>query len=237
MPAASFGDVEVVVHTIAQTAVANEKYFGDLDAVVGDGDFGYSMARGFELVLQDWDSFDRADIGTFLKKIAVVITSRIGGTSGPIWGTAFLRAGTTAGAVSELPPEQIVAMLNAAIAGIKARVRSDVGDKTLLDALVPTVTTIEEQIGLGHGGAQTLRAAAGTARERAEATRPMQAMRGRASYTGERSIGTLDAGAVAVAVMFEALADRWQDGPAGSQIPDLSELSELSEGTADEEVR
>src|ERR1700733_11385303 len=228
MPAATFGDVEAVVLTIAQTAVANEKYFGDLDAVVGDGDFGYFMARGFELVLQDWDSFDRADIGTFLKKIAVVITSRIGGTSGPIWGTAFLRAGTTAGAVSELPPEQIVAMLNAAIAGIKARGRSDVGDKTLLDALVPTVTTIEEQIGLGHGGAQTLRAAAGTARERAEATRPMQAMRGRASYTGERSIGTLDAGAVAVAVMFEALADRWRDGPAGSQIP---------EGTADEEVR
>ena len=151
MPAASFGDVEVAVHTIAQTAVDNEKYFGDLDAVVGDGDFGYSMARGFELVLQDWDSFDRADIGTFLKKIAVVITSRIGGTSGPIWGTAFLRAGTTAGAVSD-PPEQIVAMLNAAIGGIKARGRSDVGDKTLLDALVPTVTTIEEQIGLGQRG-------------------------------------------------------------------------------------
>ena len=139
MPAASFGDVEVVVHTIAQTAVDNEKYFGDLDAVVGDGDFGYSMARGFELVLQDWDSFDRTDIGTFLKKIAVVITSRIGGTSGPIWGTAFLRAGATAGAVSELPPEQIVAMLRAAIEGIKARGRSDVGDKTLLDALVPTI--------------------------------------------------------------------------------------------------
>ncbi len=135
MPAASFGDVEVVVQTIAQTAVANEKYFGDLDAVVGDGDFGYSMARGFELVLQDWDSFDRADIGTFLKKIAVVITSRIGGTSGPIWGTAFLRAGATAGAVTELAPEQIVAMLRAAIEGIKARGRSDVGDKTLLDAL------------------------------------------------------------------------------------------------------
>jgi phosphoenolpyruvate---glycerone phosphotransferase subunit DhaL len=228
MPAASFGDVEVVVQTIAQTAVANEKYFGDLDAVVGDGDFGYSMARGFELVIQDWESFDRADIGTFLKKIAVVITSRIGGTSGPIWGTAFLRAGATAGAVTELAPEQIVAMLNASIAGIKARGRSDVGDKTLLDALVPAVATIEEQIGLGHGGGETLRAAAGTARERAEATRPMQAMRGRASYTGERSIGTLDAGAVAVAVMFEALADRWRDGPAGSQIP---------EGTADEEVR
>jgi phosphoenolpyruvate---glycerone phosphotransferase subunit DhaL len=228
MPAANLGDVEAVVQTIAQTAVANEKYFGDLDAVVGDGDFGYSMARGFELVLQDWDSFDRSDIGTFLKKIAVVITSRIGGTSGPIWGTAFLRAGATAGAATELPAEQVVAMLRAAIEGIKMRGRSDVGDKTLLDALVPAVDTIEEQIGRGHAANATLRAAAGTARERAEATRSMQAMRGRASYTGERSIGTLDAGAIAVAVMFEALAGQWQDAQASSQIP---------EAVADEEVR
>jgi dihydroxyacetone kinase phosphoprotein-dependent L subunit len=216
MSTASFGDVEVVVRTIAQVAVDNEKDFGDLDAVVGDGDFGYSMARGFELVLQDWDGFDRADIGTFLKKVAVVITSRIGGTSGPIWGTAFLRAGATAGAVDELEPAQVVAMLRAAIAGIKARGKSDVGDKTLLDALVPAVDTIEAQIAEGHDAATTLAAAAATARERAEATRPMQAMRGRASYTGERSIGTLDAGAVAVAVMFEALAERWPELPAQS---------------------
>jgi dihydroxyacetone kinase phosphoprotein-dependent L subunit len=209
MPAADLGDVEAVVRTIATVAVDNEKYFGDLDAVVGDGDFGYSMARGFELVLQGWDDFDRTDIGTFLKKIAVMITSRIGGTSGPIWGTAFLRAGATAGATDRLEPAQIVAMLRASIEGIKARGKSEVGDKTLLDALVPTVDVIEEQISAGHDTAATLRAAAATAREHAEATRPMQAMRGRASYTGERSIGTLDAGAVAVAVMFEALADEW----------------------------
>jgi dihydroxyacetone kinase-like protein len=228
MPAANFGDVEIVVQMIAQTAVANEKYFGDLDAVVGDGDFGYSMARGFELVLQEWDSFDRRDIGTFLKKIAVVITSRIGGTSGPIWGTAFLRAGATAGAVTELPPEQVVAILRAAIDGIKMRGRSDVGDKTLLDALVPTVDVIEDEIGRGRSASRVWRHAAETARERAEATRSMQAMRGRASYTGERSIGTLDAGAVAVAVMFEALAGKWQAERADSKIPEVK---------ADEEIR
>lgn len=214
MSTASLGDVETVVAVIARTAVANEKYFGELDAVVGDGDFGYSMARGFELVIQDWDSFDRTDIGTFLKKIAVVITSRIGGTSGPIWGTAFLRAGVTAGTATKLEPAQIVAMLRAAIEGIKARGHSDVGDKTLLDALVPAVDAIEEQIGQGSDTSVILRATAVTARERAEATRSMQAMRGRASYTGERSIGTLDAGAVAVAVMFEALADQWPERPA-----------------------
>jgi phosphoenolpyruvate---glycerone phosphotransferase subunit DhaL len=206
---ASFADVEAVVHTIAETAVANEKYFGDLDAVVGDGDFGYSMARGFELVLSGWDDFDRADIGTFLKKVAIVITSRIGGTSGPIWGTAFLRAGSTAGAVTTLDGDQIVAMLRASIEGIKARGKSDLGDKTLLDALVPAVDTIEQEVKAGKPAAEVLRAAAVTARDRAEATREMVAKRGRASYTGERSIGTLDAGAVAVAVMLEALAEQW----------------------------
>jgi dihydroxyacetone kinase-like protein len=216
MPKATFGDVEFAVRTIATVSVDNEKYFGDLDSVVGDGDFGYSMARGFEIVVNDWDGFDRTDIGTFLKKIAVVITSRIGGTSGPIWGTMFLRAGATAGAATELEPEQIVAMLRAAIEGIKARGRSDVGDKTLLDALVPSVDAIEASIAAGDDASTTLRAAATTARERAEATREMQAMRGRASYTGERSIGTLDAGAVAVAVMFEALADLAPDRPAQS---------------------
>ena len=214
MSDAEFADVEAGVHTIATTAVANEKYFGDLDAVVGDGDFGYSMARGFELVIEGWDGFDRTDIGTFLKKVAIVITSRIGGTSGPIWGTAFLRAGTTAGAVTTLDGDQIVAMLRASIAGIKARGKSDLGDKTLLDALEPAVDVIELQIKAGHPAAEVLRAAAATARDRAEATTEMIAKRGRASYTGERSIGTLDAGAVAVAVMFEALAEQWEKRPA-----------------------
>ena len=216
MSTADLSDVEAVVHTIATVAVDNEKYFGDLDAVVGDGDFGYSMARGFELVLSGWDDFDRTDIGTFLKKVAVVITSRIGGTSGPIWGTAFLRAGTTAGAVDHLEQAQVIAMLRASIEGIKARGKSDVGDKTLLDALVPAVDTLQERIAAGDDAAAALRAAATVARERAEATRSMQAMRGRASYTGERSIGTLDAGAMAVAVMFEALADQWGKRPVES---------------------
>ena len=209
MEEASPNKVELVVRTIAQTAVDNEKYFGDLDAVVGDGDFGYSMARGFEIVLADWDSFDRTDIGTFLKKIAVVITSRVGGTSGPLWGTAFLRAGAVAGDKTELTSDDALAMLRAAIEGVMKRGNSDLGDKTLLDALVPAVDELEKAIGEGDDAAAAIRRAATTAREQAEATKAMLAKRGRASYTGERSIGTLDAGAIAVAVMFEQVADVW----------------------------
>ena len=209
MGEASPNKVELVVRTIAQTAVDNEKYFGDLDAVVGDGDFGYSMARGFEIVLADWDSFDRTDMGTFLKKIAVVITSRVGGTSGPIWGTALLRAGAVAGDKAELTADDAIAMLRASIEGIKKRGNSDLGDKTLLDALEPAVDELEKSLGAGDDAAVAIRKASVTARERAEATREMLAKRGRASYTGERSIGTLDAGAIAVAVMFEQVADVW----------------------------
>jgi dihydroxyacetone kinase/dihydroxyacetone kinase-like protein len=209
MGGSSFANVDLVVRTIAETAVENEKYFGDLDAVVGDGDFGYSMARGFELVLEDFDNIDRTDIGTFLKKVAVVITGRIGGTSGPIWGTAFLRAGATAGDKTELTTDDTLAMLRAAIEGIKQRGQSDLGDKTLLDAFVPAVDVLEQSLGDGDGVKSALTKAAATARERAEATKEMVAKKGRAAYTGERSIGTLDAGAIAVAVMLERLADSW----------------------------
>jgi dihydroxyacetone kinase phosphoprotein-dependent L subunit len=207
--AAVLSDVEWAVRVMAETVVANEAYFGDLDAVVGDGDFGYSMARGFEIVLSGWDEFDRTDISTFLKKIAVTITSRIGGTSGPIWGTGFLRTATTAAGEDSLDTDRIVAMLRAAIEGIKARGGAELGDKTLLDALIPATDAIEERAKAGSPAAETLRAAAERARSAAEATRPMLAKKGRAAYTGERSVGTLDAGAVAVAVLLEALSEQY----------------------------
>ena len=147
-------DVEYVVRTISQTAVDNEKYFGDLDAVVGDGDFGYSMARGFEVVLADWDGIDRSDIATFLKKVAVTITGRIGGTSGPIWGTMFLRAASTIGDKSEVDADTLVAALRAAAEGVMARGKAELGDKTLLDAIVPATDALEEALRSGGDGAQ-----------------------------------------------------------------------------------
>ena len=201
--------VELVVRTIAQTALDNEKYFGDLDAVMGDGDFGYSLARGFEKVLEGWDDIDRTDPGTFLKKIGMIVTSRIGGTSGPIWGTAFLKAGMTAGSASSLGGDDLVAMLRAAVDGIKARGKSDVGDKTLLDTLVPMTDRIEQELQAGASTADVVAAAAATARESAEATVDMVARRGRASYTGERSRGSVDAGAMGVAVIVERIHEAW----------------------------
>ncbi|MFI7544417.1 dihydroxyacetone kinase subunit DhaL [Actinoplanes sp. NPDC049599] len=207
---------ELVVRTIAETAVENEKYFGDLDAVVGDGDLGYSLARGFEKLLEGWDGIDRSDAGTFLKRSGMLLASRIGGTSGPLWGTAFLRAGTAAGAAEDLTGAQVVAMLRAAIEGIKARGQSDVGDKTLLDVLVPMADCLAREFAAGAGAEQALRAAATVSREAAEATKEMVAKRGRASYTGERSRGSVDAGATAVAVIVERISESWQKRGARS---------------------
>ena len=206
---AALSRAQLVVRVIAQTAVDNEKYFCDLDAVVGDGDFGYSLARGFEIVLSDWDQLEYTDAGGLLKKTAIVLTKRIGGTSGPIWGTAFLRAGSTMSNTPDPSGADVIAGLRAAIEGIKQRGNSDLGNKTLLDSLVPAVDELEGS--LDQGPSVALERAAVRAREAAEATKGMLAERGRASYTGERSRDSVDAGAVGVAVMFEAVSKAWQE--------------------------
>jgi dihydroxyacetone kinase phosphoprotein-dependent L subunit len=200
---------ELVVRTIAQTAVDNETYFCELDAVVGDGDFGYSLARGFEIVLSDWDELGYDDVGSLLKKTALVLTKRIGGTSGPIWGTAFLRAGVTLAPTPNPTSDEVIAALRAAIDGIKQRGDTDLGDKTLLDALEPAVDELEKA--LNEGAPDALERAAAVARTSAENTKGMLAKRGRASYTGERSRGSVDAGAVGIAVMLEAVSKAWEE--------------------------
>jgi dihydroxyacetone kinase/dihydroxyacetone kinase-like protein len=204
-------DVEFVVRNIADTVLENESYFSELDGVVGDGDFGYSIARGFEKVLAEWNTIDRTLPGNILKKVSSLIISSVGGVSGTIWGTAFLRAGMTLGAKEEVTRDDVIAMFRSAIEGIKKRGNSDLGDKTLLDALIPAVDALEKAFAEGDETKIALEKAAVVARASAEATRPMLAKRGRAAYTGERSIGTLDAGAVAMAVLFEAVHKAWVD--------------------------
>jgi dihydroxyacetone kinase-like protein len=204
-------DVEFVVRVIADTVLENEQYFSELDGVVGDGDFGYSIARGFEKVLQEWDNMDHSLPGNFLKKVSSAIVGAVGGVSGTIWGTAFLRAGMTLGTKTEITRPDVIAMFRSAIEGMKKRGNSDLGDKTLLDALIPAVDALEKAFNEGKETTVALDEAAAVARASAEATRPMIAKRGRAAYTGERSIGTLDAGAIAMAVLFEAVSKAWKE--------------------------
>ena len=200
-------NVEKVIRIMADTIIAHENELSELDGVVGDGDFGFSMARGFEKVLEDLDQLDRSSPGAFLKKVSITFMSRVGGVSGTIWGTVFMQAGIYLGEKSEISTEDLVGMLLQAIAGIKKRGQAEVGDKTLLDALVPAVGILEQSFQSGHDLPAALRAAANCARQAAESTRNMLAKKGRAAYAGERSIGSLDAGAVAIALLFEAVSE------------------------------
>ena len=201
--------VESVIKLIAQTCVDNEKYFSDLDAVAGDGDFGFSLARGFENVIAEWDEYDRSDLGTFIQKVATTMSGRIGGTSGPIWGTAFLRAAISVKDKNDISPADVVAMLRSAVEGIMKRGGASLGDKTLLDALVPLTDAIEADLDKGLDGKAVAQHAAEVARTAAEETAKLEAHRGRASYIGERSIGSPDPGAIALAVLAERIAETW----------------------------
>ena len=211
----AFDDVDLVLKTMAQTIVDNADYFAQLDSVAGDGDFGYSLRSGFEVVVADYDTFDRSTIGALLKKIGFVMSAKVGGVSGPIWGTAFLRAAAAAGDRTELTPEDVIAMLRASIAGIMQRGDASLGDKTLLDALVPAVDSLEASLTdpatVADHGVAAIQAAADVAVKAAEDTKPMIAKRGRAAYTGERSIGSVDAGATAIGVILQAISAAWRE--------------------------
>ena len=213
MASTSIEATELFVRTLADVAIQNEKYFADLDGVCGDGDFGISLASGFSKVMEQWDSLDHSTPGALLKGVSMTIASRVGGVSGAIWGTAFLRASVVAGTKTELTADDIVAMCRAAIEGMKKRGQSDLGDKTLLDAFVPAVEEFARVARGGGSTAEALKAASVMARSKTEEIKPWVAKRGRASYTGERSCNTYDAGSIAIAMMAERLAETWAHTP------------------------
>ena len=109
-------DLDLVIKTMATTIVDNAEYFAQLDSIVGDGDFGFSLRNGFEVVASDYDSWDKPNVGAVLKKVGLTISGKVGGVSG-VWGTAFLRAGISAGDKTELTPDDVIALLRAAIGG------------------------------------------------------------------------------------------------------------------------
>lgn len=210
MSRTSLEATELIVRTISETAIENEHYFAELDGVVGDGDFGISLASGFTKVMDQWPSLDRTSPGSLLKGVATVIASRVGGVSGAIWGTAFLRAAAVAGSKQELTPEDVIAMLGSAAEGMKKRGQSDLGDKTLLDAFVPAAEELANVLREGGSTLEALTRAGAVARRKTEEIKPWIAKRGRAAYAGERSCDTYDAGSVAVAVMAERIALAWE---------------------------
>ncbi len=205
-------DVEFIVRTMAEVAIANEKYFSELDAAAGDADFGVSLAAGFKRVLEQWEELDRSAISPFLLKVSMIISSHVGGCSGPIWGTGFMRAGMVSKGKDAITLEDMAVMARSAIEGIMARGGAQLGDKTLLDALDPIASTLEEHtLQDDHDIAEALGDACTAADQAVETATDWVAKRGRQSFTGERSRGTEDPGMVAVATMLKEIVQRWDD--------------------------
>ena len=206
--------------------LSNEKYFSDLDGEFGDADFGKSLAKGFRAILEEFEKIDRADIGTFLMKIGTIFFTTVGGTSGPVWGTAFIRAGMSSKGKNSLTLVDLAAMGNDAIQGLRARGGASEGDKTMLDAIIPAVAKIEEFSKSNVANMLgAFRAASEMAMAAIEGTRQWPAKRGRQSYAAERTIGSRDPGIVAIAMMSQAVLAQMESGARvnTNSIPEAKE--------------
>ena len=176
----------------------NRQQLTDLDSAVGDGDFGISLDRGFTAVQAELSANPPADLRSVFQNVATVLIRTMGGTSGPLLGTFFLRAGAACAGKSELAPADVVALFQAGVEGIQQRGKAALGDKTMLDALLPAVDAMRSALEAGSGLAEILERGAAAAEAGMRATITMQARKGRGSYLGDRSIGHQDAGATGV---------------------------------------
>lgn len=190
------------------TVLRNEIYFCELDALAGDGDFGNSLAAGFRVIEADLPTLDKSTINGWLMKISMIISKHTGGSSGPLWGTAFMRAASIAKDKSVLTLEDMEKIVQAAIEGIQARGGAQPGDKTLIDSLIPVRDAIAAHKADGDTSA-ALRDATKAAEDAAETAKSWVAKRGRQQFTGDRSSGTPDPGMVAIATILNDLCTEY----------------------------
>jgi phosphoenolpyruvate---glycerone phosphotransferase subunit DhaL len=177
----------------------------ELDSAIGDGDHGINMHRGMTAVAGELAD-QPADLATLFKRTGMKLVSSVGGASGPLYGTFFLRMAAAAGDATSLDGPAIAAMLRAGCDGVVARGKAELGEKTMLDALLPAADALEAAVAEDRSPPDALNAAAEAARDGRESTIPMRATKGRASYLGERSVGHLDPGAASATLLIETLA-------------------------------
>lgn len=199
--------LKTMVLNMADVIIANEVYFCELDSVAGDGDFGMSVAKGFKQLKSQWDELSQECMGSFLKDCGMIITEYCGGASGPIWGSAFRGAAKSVMGLQTLTVGEFADMMDASVAAIQKRGNAQLGDKTLLDALIPTTEALKLCASEGLDFKVALERGANAAVEGAEKTKSMVASRGRATYVGERSLDFPDAGAMALGVIFTEISN------------------------------
>ena len=196
-----------VIAAIAKTIEENKEFLTQLDNEIGDGDHGINLARGFEAVEKKLPSLAGGDIGALLKGVGMQLVSTVGGASGPLYGTAFMKAGMACKGLTEIDGPAFVKAMEAAVDGIKMRGKATEGEKTMLDALCPALKVLQDDVTAGKSLKEALQDAAQAAEKGVEYTKTIIATKGRASYLGERSLGHQDPGATSSLYLLQVLAE------------------------------
>jgi phosphoenolpyruvate---glycerone phosphotransferase subunit DhaL len=199
---------EQIVSWLEQLAAVmsdNKEYLTELDSAIGDADHGNNMARGFRKVLEKLPGVADRDIGNIFKTTGMTLISSVGGASGPLYGTFFMRGGMAASAKEELNGQDLYQVLQSGVEGVIQRGRAQVGDKTMIDAWTPAMAALKMALDNSDDIVSALRQAVDAAEQGMKDTIPLQARKGRASYLGERSKGHQDPGATSSFLMLQAL--------------------------------
>jgi dihydroxyacetone kinase-like protein len=189
---------------IDESLIEQRGYLTELDAAIGDGDHGTNLARGGAAASSKVDADKPEYVDELFRMVGMTLISSVGGASGPLYGTFFLRFSLSAGHLQELTPNQLADALEAGLDGIVDRGKPELGDKTMYDAIEPAVRAFRAGITVGDV-ASAARAASNAADTGRDATADLVARKGRASYLGERSVGHIDPGAASAALLFAAL--------------------------------
>lgn len=196
-----------IIEGMAKKIEAEKEYLTELDNEIGDGDHGINLARGFEAVEKKLPSLVGGDIGALLKGVGMQLVSTVGGASGPLYGTAFMKAGMACKGLTEIDGPAFVKAMEAAVDGIKMRGKATEGEKTMLDALCPALKVMQDDVAAGKSLKEALQDAAQAAEKGVEYTKTIIATKGRASYLGERSLGHQDPGATSSLYLLQVLAE------------------------------
>ena len=197
------------VRAFSSSVAENKDYLTKLDQALGDADHGINMDRGMTAVLAKLDGLEGEDIGALLKTVGMTLVSTVGGAAGPLYGTLFLQMGVATAGKSELEPEDWAAALDAAVQGVQMRGKAEPGDKTMVDALIPARDAFSAAVAEGASFEEALGRSAQAAEEGMQATIPLVAKKGRASYLGERSAGHQDPGATSSHLLLKTAAETW----------------------------
>ena len=197
-----------ILQAVVRKVEENKDFLTELDNKIGDGDHGINLARGFQAVAEELADLADADVRTILKTVGLKLISTVGGAAGPLYGTAFMKAGMSqAEGKKEVDGSDFIDMLVAGIEGVKLRGKAQAGEKTMLDAMLPALDALREEYGKSADFKAGMQAAVAAAKKGVAYTKTIVATKGRASYLGERSLGHQDPGATSVLLVLQTIEE------------------------------